>query len=80
MDSVFVVQHLRVDPDGAENVKFIGVYRLLDSAQSAIERLKSQPGFCDASRIVDPLKDDDLSGFHIDEYEMDKDHWTEGFV
>ena len=37
-------------------------------------------GFCDNPRLIDPLSDDEEAGFYIDEYELDKDQWTEGFV
>ena len=81
MKSVFIVQHLRVLPDGQrEDIKLIGAYHSLEAAHEAIERLKSQPGFCDFPRLLDSLVDDDEQGFYIDEYELDKDHWPEGFV
>ena len=80
MKTVFVIQHLHVLDGEKEDVKFIGVYRSLESAHAAIERLRGQPGFCEHPRVVDPLTDDDESGFYIGEYELDKDHWPEGFV
>jgi hypothetical protein len=80
MKSVFIVQHLHVFPDGSECVKLIGAYRCKAAALSAVERLRVQPGFCDYPRIIDPDLDTDESGFYIDEYLLDKDHWTEGFV
>lgn len=63
------MQHVHELPDGSEDVKFIGVYSSKDLAQTAIARLKTQPGFRDH-----PL------GFHIDEYLIDEDHWTGGFT
>jgi hypothetical protein len=68
LTSVFVVQHVaRVDePD--EDVKLIGVYSTRERAVTAVEQLRRAPGFCDHA-----------DGFHIDEYEIDKDHWVEGF-
>jgi len=45
-----------------------------------VARLSLQPGFCGHPYVVDPQKDVDEQGFHIDRYELDKDHWTEGFV
>jgi hypothetical protein len=71
---------LNLLPGDVENIKFIGVYRSADLAQAAVDRLKMQPGFCDSPRVVDPMIDSDERGFYIDEYELDKDHWTEGFV
>ncbi len=38
------------------------------------------PGFRDYPKIIDPLSNSDESGFYIDEYEIGKDHWTEGYV
>ena len=68
---VHVVQHVRpaLEPDGAEAVKFIGVYSSDAHARAAIERLRVQPGFCDWP-----------DGFHVEPYTLDEDSWTEGFV
>ena len=75
LKSVFVVQHVHVFPDGEEDVKTIGVYRSSGAALAAVERLKVQPGFCDHPNVVE-----NGDGFCIDEYPLDKDHWTEGYV
>ena len=64
---VFVVQHQH-DLDGCDEVKFIGVYSSEDRGWAAVERSRRLPGFC---------KHPD--GFSVDAYEVDKDHWTEGF-
>jgi hypothetical protein len=80
MRSVFVLQHVHFISSGQQDVKLIGVYRSLEAAHAAINRLHNQPGFADHRRLVDPLTDDDANGFYIDEYELDKDHWSEGFV
>jgi hypothetical protein len=69
MTSVFVLQHVHEMDDGTEDVKFIGVYSSRQKAQAAAERLCSVVGFADAP-----------DGFHIDEYRVDHDHWTEGYV
>ena len=69
MDAVYVVQHVHIINDDEEDVKMIGVYSNEQLAQEAVARLRSQPGFCDVP-----------DGFHIDRYELNKDHWTEGFV
>jgi hypothetical protein len=79
MKSVFVVEHLHLLSGGEESVCFIGVYRSLDAAKAAIERLGTQPGFCKHPQIIDPTQTDEEQGFYIDKYELDKDHWTEGF-
>lgn len=67
--SVFLVHHVRALADGADDVKLIGVYSTLDRAWAAVARLRPQPGFRDAP-----------DGFHVDEYQLDTDHWTEGYV
>jgi hypothetical protein len=66
---VFVVQHLREDPDGYDNVKLIGIYSTRENAAAAIKRLSNLSGFAEAP-----------DGFSIDRYEVDKDDWAEGFV
>ena len=69
MNSVFILHHVREDDEYAEDAKLIGVYRTRAAADAAIARLSSQPGFCDYP-----------AGFTAEEYELDKDHWCEGFV
>ena len=59
---------------------FIGVYRTRSHAEEAVKRLSLQPGFSKHPYVVDFDKYDDDQGFHISEYPLDKDHWTEGFV
>jgi hypothetical protein len=78
--SVFVVQHLHVHANGEECVKMIGVYATRKAAEQAVGRLSTQPGFRDYPNIIDPLRDDEESGFYIDEYKIGEDHWTEGYV
>lgn len=80
MQSVFVLQHLHIHPSGEDDVKLVGLYQSLRAAHSAVERLKIQPGFRDHPSIVDHQQDTDEQGFHIDEYPLDKDHWSEGYV
>jgi hypothetical protein len=79
MKSVFVVQHVHVFGPGEEDVKMIGVYQSNDSALAAVARLKIQPGFCELPEVAD-LGSDDGAGFHITEYILDEDNWTEGYV
>lgn len=68
MSCVYVLHHEhQIDPD-TEDVKLIGVYSTYENAQEAFRRLCAQPGFCDTQ-----------DGFSIDKYEIDKDHWVEGF-
>lgn len=76
MDTVVLVEHLRIDDDGSEHLKTVGVYRGVEAARAAVERLKSQPGFRDYPRIVTDASE---SGFILSTYPLDKDHWVEGF-
>jgi hypothetical protein len=69
MASVFLVQHVHELDDDREDVKLIGVYSSQAKAQAAVERLRDAPGFSAAQ-----------GGFHIEEYPLDKDHWTEGYI
>ena len=79
MDSVFLVQHLHVLPSG-DDVKVIGVYRTHNSALQAIERLKLQPGFCSNPHVVDLDTSAGESGFYVEEYRLEQDHWPEDYV
>ena len=63
-----MLQHVHSLDDDAEDVKFIGVYSSRENAQAAITRLSQAPGFSGAP-----------AGFHIDEYQVDKDQWVEGY-
>ena len=78
--SVYVVQHLHIQEDGNECVKMIGVYESRKASEDAVQRLASKPGFKDFPTIIDPLHDEDASGFYVDEYTIGEDHWTDGFV
>ena len=69
MTRVFVVQHVHTREDGAEDVKFIGVYSTRENADAAVARLSRQPGFLDVP-----------DGFSLDEYRVDQDQWVEGYV
>ena len=66
MSPCYVLVHERRD---TEDVKFIGVYSSKFAAEAAIDRLRLAPGFRDY-----------LEGFSIDAYEIDQDHWVEGFI
>lgn len=80
MEKVFLVQHSHAIQSGTEDVKMIGVYRTLDAAKVAVGRLGVQPGFSEHPNLIDADATDGQGGFYIDEYELDKDHWAEGFV
>ncbi len=69
MSSVFIVQHLRKSADGSEDVKLTGVYSSWHNAEAAVSRAKTLSGFKNYP-----------DGFSIDEYQIDKHYWEEGFV
>ena len=52
-----------------EERKLIGVYSSEANANAARRRVETQPGFCDRP-----------DGFAIDRYELNKEHWIEGFM
>jgi hypothetical protein len=57
------------DRDGEDTELLIGAYQTEQDAAAAIERLRNKPGFRDFPQ-----------GFKAEPYELNKDHWTEGFV
>jgi hypothetical protein len=65
---VFLVQHVHKQR-GREVTRIIGIYSSLELAKEAVSRLQLAPGFRDS-----------WSGFSIDEYEKNADHWVDGFV
>jgi homoserine kinase type II len=69
MNVAYPLWHVRRDDEYGDNAKLIGVYSSSEEAQQAVERLADQPGFRDHP-----------DGFQFEPYEINKDHWTEGFV
>ena len=69
MKIVFLVRHTHELSEDVDDEKLIGVYETREDADAAIRRVSSQPGF---RHFPD--------GFSVEEYEIGKDHWTEGFV
>ena len=65
---VYVLEHV-YELDECEEIKRIGVYTSTDDAEQARDRSSLLPGFCNHP-----------DGFHISEYEVGRDHWTNGFV
>jgi hypothetical protein len=66
---VYTLWHVHEFDDGEEDVKFIGVYSTMQKAEEAQQRLQTQEGFRDTPE-----------GFAIDAYEVDEDHWKEGYI
>ena len=69
MEKVFLLWHTQELKDGEEDEKLIGVYRTEADAKNAVERVGDKPGFA-----MFP------SGFEICPYELNQDHWIDGFV
>jgi hypothetical protein len=68
MKTVFILQH-SYEKGLCDETKMIGAYSSRNEAENAIARLSLQPGFNEKPEC-----------FCIDEYELDMDHWTEGYV
>jgi len=68
MKSVFLLQH-SYEVDSYEETKIIGIYSSKNHAEIVIRRYQTLPGFKDFPDC-----------FYIDEYELDKDNWVEGFI
>ena len=79
MNSVFVLQHSHSPTPDDDEVKLIGVYRTRAAAEATVAKLRDMPGFRNHPRIVDTASEGD-EGFHIDEYQLDQDHWVDGFI
>ena len=71
MKKVYLVWHCRVlsEEPLIEDEKLIGVYSTEKLAEEAIERNKTFKGFCDFPK-----------GFYLNEYEIDEDAWSSGFI
>ena len=69
MTKVYVLHHVMREFEDDEDAKLIGIYSTEDAARQTIARLGSHPGFRE-----------NPDGFQCEPYELDKDHWTDGFV
>ena len=69
MDPVFLLWYVRAPDSVDKDELLIGVYGTEEEAMSAVARLEDKPGFVGA-----------MDGFQIHPYEMNRDHWTEGFI
>ncbi|MDT8716222.1 hypothetical protein IAI10_06100 [Clostridium sp. 19966] len=68
MKRVFLLQHA-YELNGIDEEKIIGIYSTEQKAKAVIEEHKKLTGFKDYPK-----------GFCIDEYELDKNFWEEGFI
>ncbi|WP_086723418.1 DUF7336 domain-containing protein [Streptomyces carpinensis] len=62
-------QTVYIDEQDGDDAKLLGVYSTLEKAEERVRRARLQPGFADEPDC-----------FVIDEYTLDEDEWTEGFV
>ena len=69
MNTVWLLWFEQEQEGGEDTELLIGVYRTECDALAAKERLKDQPGFREYPQ-----------GFNAHQYDVGKDHWTEGFV
>lgn len=68
MRTVFILWHSRPVDDDETDDKLLGVYSSRDLAEDRAGRAKALPGFRDYPDV-----------FIISEYQLDVDHWTDGF-
>lgn len=68
MKSIFILNHWNKSED-LDSLKLIDVYSSYEEAKLAIKRLINKNGF-----------KSNPAGFHIEEYEINKDPWTKGFA
>lgn len=68
-NTVYMLWFEQEHDDADDCELFIGVYSTESEAKAAIERIKGAKGFADFPE-----------GFHVYPYELNKDHWTEGFI
>ncbi|EHQ89567.1 DUF7336 domain-containing protein [Desulfosporosinus youngiae] len=68
MVAVFLLQHY-YEVENLEETKIIGIYSTKEKAEVIIRKYQELPGF-----KLYP------GGFYIDEYNLDEDNWTEGFI
>jgi hypothetical protein len=69
MKVVFLLWHSHAIGNGETSDKLIGVYSSKTEAETAKARKLQCKGFCD-----------EPNGFLIDEYEVNRDHWSEGYA
>jgi hypothetical protein len=69
-DMVHLLWFAKEMPEGEDDVELlIGVYSSEAEAKAAIERVKNKRGFREFQE-----------GFQISPYQLNRDHWDEGFV
>jgi hypothetical protein len=66
--SIYLLSHDYETPTSLDNGILLGIYHSEADARKSKEELATQPGF-----------DQFPNGFHIDRYQINEDHWTDGF-
>lgn len=65
---IYLLQHVHEISSEIEDIKIIGVYSSIEQANKVKESLKNKPGFSK-----------NHEGFSIDEYELGRTFWEDGF-
>jgi homoserine kinase type II len=69
-NKVHLLWFVKEMPEGIDDAELlIGVYSSEEEAKAAIERVKNERGFVEFQE-----------GFQVHSYEINRDHWTEGFI
>ena len=68
MKTVFMLWHVHA-LDTEEHENLVGIYSTKAHAEAAADRLKRTPAFANCQ-----------NGFQIHPQELNKDHWTEGYI
>ncbi len=79
MPIVYLLEHFIIHEDGHEDTKTIGIFSNEEKAIEVVNKLKILPGFRKAPNIINPLVDDEESGFYLSDNKLDEFSWTEGF-
>jgi hypothetical protein len=66
---IHLLWFVREKAAGEDSELLLGVYSSEAAAKAAVQRLRGKPGF-----VAYP------EGFQIHPYELDVDHWTDGFI
>jgi hypothetical protein len=87
MEKVYLLQHsytqknINCECSDDDSVKVIGIYSSKIEAEQAAKRAGKLPGFKKHPIIIDysSTSDENEDGFYIDEIEINKDSWEQGF-
>ena len=75
----YFYSNLHIHEDGEECWKRIGVYKTYPDAVDAMIRSRALPGFSTYPDLIDASKEL-TSGFLIEKYPLNLDHWESGFI